>query len=93
MSDVLCPFCKEEGFDLVGLKGHLQMHCEAFDNAETPNEERQRLYPCICAQGVTYCPDHGNQPAERDLCPQCQAVLGYCPQGEYCTKRDCHYMA
>lgn len=46
---------------------------------------------CICAQGVTKCPAHGEQPAERELCPLCGAVLGYCMEGEYCTKDDCRY--
>lgn len=49
---------------------------------------------CACAQGVTKCPKHGDQPAERETCPLCKkAVLGYCPQGEYCTSEDCKYVA
>lgn len=32
--DVLCPFCGEGGFDLIGLKRHLQVYCEKFDEAE-----------------------------------------------------------
>ena len=34
--DVVCPFCKELGFDLVGLKSHLTHgDCEVFNNLET----------------------------------------------------------
>lgn len=28
--DALCPFCSEMGFDLLGLKWHLQRDCEPF---------------------------------------------------------------
>lgn len=42
MSSVSCPFCKEEGFDLVGLKWHLRAHCEVYEKTESPYEERQR---------------------------------------------------
>jgi hypothetical protein len=29
-----CPFCKQEDFDLIGLKYHLLTHCQAFDETE-----------------------------------------------------------
>ena len=32
-SDVTCPFCGEDGFDMPGLKDHLVCDCEVF--AET----------------------------------------------------------
>jgi hypothetical protein len=49
---------------------------------------------CICAQGVTKCPRHGEQPAVRATCPECKkAVLAYCAQGQYCTNDDCKYVA
>lgn len=58
---------------------------------DDPNFERPL---CSCAQGVTWCPAHGNQPAERDLCPVCKtAVLGYCAEGVYCTDGSCPYVA
>jgi hypothetical protein len=31
---ILCPFCKEPDFDLIGLKSHLLKDCEQFDNTE-----------------------------------------------------------
>ena len=31
---VSCPFCDEEDFDLVGLKGHLSGDCEAWNEIE-----------------------------------------------------------
>jgi hypothetical protein len=61
-----------------------------YCHAEKIAEERRK--PCICAQGVTKCPQHGEQPAERGLCPLCGTVLGYCPQGEYCTQEKCKYV-
>ena len=31
-SDIICPFCKQEDFDLEGLKMHLEMGwCEVFN--------------------------------------------------------------
>jgi len=33
---VICPFCKEEEFDLAGLKYHFNsLHCEVFNETET----------------------------------------------------------
>ena len=33
--DRSCPFCKEQGFDLTGLKSHLNHgDCEGFENTE-----------------------------------------------------------
>jgi hypothetical protein len=57
-----------------------------------PYEERK----CICApnQDAVKCPKHGQQDANRELCPKCGThVLGYCAQGEYCTSEDCKYVA
>ena len=38
LSDLLCcPFCGEEGFDKMGLKGHLEhMDCEIYNETEVP---------------------------------------------------------
>jgi hypothetical protein len=57
-------------------------------------EELEVEAPCVCAQGVTKCPKHSDQPAVRDICPLCnKAVLGYCAQGVYCTDENCKYVA
>lgn len=40
MSDIICPFCKEKGYDLIGLKYHLlQGYCKVFNSVITPEEE------------------------------------------------------
>lgn len=31
---VVCPFCNEDDFDLVGLKLHLMQHCENYQATE-----------------------------------------------------------
>lgn len=36
----ICPFCKEEDFDLVGLKHHLTHSCQIYEETLTLNEER-----------------------------------------------------
>lgn len=33
-SDVICPFCQETDFDLIGLRSHLERWCEKYQ--ETP---------------------------------------------------------
>lgn len=33
-SDIICPFCKDEGFDMIGLKYHLQKYCIPYANTE-----------------------------------------------------------
>lgn len=43
--EVSCPFCGENGFDLIGLKQHLEgtflfaEACDAYVNTMTPQEE------------------------------------------------------
>lgn len=32
---VVCPYCGEKDFDLVGLKNHLLAHCDKFRKTET----------------------------------------------------------
>ncbi len=37
---VLCPFCQEGNFDLIGLKHHLENeYCEVYQKTITPEEE------------------------------------------------------
>jgi len=39
IDELTCPFCKEDGFDTIGLKSHLiKGDCEIFNN--TGNLER-----------------------------------------------------
>ena len=32
--DITCPFCGERGFDLVGLKTHIQVYCADFEKVD-----------------------------------------------------------
>ena len=32
--NVVCPFCSEDDFDLVGLKYHLARYCEEFNKTD-----------------------------------------------------------
>ena len=43
MEYVACPFCGDEGFDLIGLKYHLENYCKSFAVTLTPNEEAALL--------------------------------------------------
>ncbi len=31
---IVCPFCKEDGFDLVGLKFHMAHYCEEYQKTD-----------------------------------------------------------
>ena len=33
-SNIICPFCEEDNFDLIGLKIHLLNHCSIYDKTE-----------------------------------------------------------
>jgi len=38
--EITCPFCGDEGFDLIGLKDHFEKgHCEEYNETMTPEEE------------------------------------------------------
>ena len=34
-TDLECPFCHENDFDLIGLKGHLVYDCKDFESIQT----------------------------------------------------------
>lgn len=33
--DITCPFCGATGFDKIGLKDHLEFHCEEYIRTES----------------------------------------------------------
>jgi len=37
--DITCPFCKEYGFDSIGLKFHLENSCSVYEETIHPSEE------------------------------------------------------
>lgn len=39
MTDVRCPFCGDDGFDLIGLKHHLFAYCDEFEKTLTLEQE------------------------------------------------------
>ena len=83
-----------DGMDYVGnppWRWEFRLHGSLYD----PNDDWLKR-KCICApnQDAVNCPKHGKQEANREMCPQCgKHVLGYCPQGEYCTSEECKYVA
>lgn len=77
----------------VKMRNVLDAVRETIFEDSQPEPERKC---CICApnQEAVRCPKHGEQSANREMCPQCgKHVLGYCAQGEYCTGDDCGYVA
>jgi len=43
--DVDCPFCKDIGFDLVGLKNHLNRgHCDKFNDTPSIAEIMEKYF-------------------------------------------------
>jgi hypothetical protein len=40
MSNIICPFCGQEDFDLIGLKDHFRKgYCDIYNNTISPQEE------------------------------------------------------
>lgn len=35
-NDLRCPFCNDNGFDIYGLKFHLQLWCDKYKNLTLP---------------------------------------------------------
>lgn len=43
MEDINCPFCNQEGFDLIGLKHHFMMgYCDVYNSTISVEEERKQ---------------------------------------------------
>ena len=42
-SNVTCVYCKESGFDLIGLKSHLLTDCDVFTETKTLLELLEEL--------------------------------------------------
>jgi len=40
-AEIICPFCGEDDFDLIGLKHHLLNFCDEFRETISIEEERQ----------------------------------------------------
>jgi len=71
-----------------------RLHGDLFDPKNDWSDWEKRRCICEPNQQAVKCPKHGEQSANREMCPQCgKHVLGYCPQGEYCTSDECRYVA
>jgi hypothetical protein len=59
--NIICPFCNEDGFDLIGLKIHLIRYCSMYE--ETPLADHIHEYErradgfLICKCGMMKIPD------------------------------------
>lgn len=42
---VVCPFCGEQDFDLIGLKRHLMLWCHEYDDTPTTAPPRRKPAP------------------------------------------------
>ena len=51
--DVACPFCGEDDFDLIGLKYHIENHCNTFINTPKP-ESHTRMARADPGTGTGY---------------------------------------
>lgn len=41
---MICPFCKEDDFDAVGLKSHLINYCDIFEIVPSPWSEEAKTW-------------------------------------------------
>jgi len=80
---ISCPFCKEDDFDLIGLKGHLlNGRCEVFNLTDKGQnryiEEKMKCNRCDKAiKDPEYC-----WYCESELCKQCWEKFGHCGHPE-----------
>lgn len=42
-SNITCPFCGKTGFDLIGLKDHLEQNCDVYSGTLSIEEERRLM--------------------------------------------------
>lgn len=42
-NNIVCPFCGEKDFDVIGLKSHLYNSCEEFPDVISPGEDFKRM--------------------------------------------------
>lgn len=56
-TDIECPFCGEDGFDKIGLKDHLQNHCDDYDNTDRIKDvtEQTRFICPVCFKHYGIC--------------------------------------
>ncbi len=76
MDNIICPFCNEDEFDLIGLKNHfVKGYCSAFN--ETISVEQERHLTSRSSRQEKSCAHHWVDATN-------EVIKG----GQYCTK--CH---
>ena len=82
---IRCPFCKEDDFDLIGLKSHLEKgHCSVYEETETYTFPRPQPIPSNSCNRHDDCKaadekfekEYGRKPGfnfhcHDDECPDC----------------------
>jgi len=69
---MLCPFCSEDDFDLIGLKDHLLSgHCDKFNEVISPKKEKEN--------NSFICKRCGRKLRKKEILPDL-VILGWCPQ-------------
>ena len=68
---LICPFCKEGNFDLIGLRYHLVMcYCEVYNN--TPLTDEGGPTP-VAADGACAHPSARVEAVNHHVCETCGA--------------------
>lgn len=58
MDNIICPFCNEADFDLIGLKNHLvKGHCDTFNEIISIEQERHLIGKSSKATATCTCPE------------------------------------
>lgn len=46
-TDIRCPFCDDDDFDIIGLKNHIEAYCEVYKGIDAIQEDRRRARPIV----------------------------------------------
>jgi len=75
--NVVCPFCGEADFDLVGLKSHLLKDCEMFENIEELPSLLALLFPAPTIMEVSQIPITSSQNSEKIIQNSKKKAIGH----------------
>ncbi len=85
--DVKCPFCGEDGFDVIGLKGHLVYDCDKYDELEVTQRYFVAPRSFIAASPAS----SEGEGAKTKLCPDCDGRCVVPVHAPDCTDTECSY--
>lgn len=86
----------ERAEQLWGVRGNRKLFFEMYAAHAAEGQEvmkcgHQRMFWVVAKEG-TPTPTPTKSFKDRDICEYCGSPLGHCPEGEYCTNKNCGYV-